>query len=526
MGAGRAGPYTGSVPARGETNPELKAELEHQLVARYNDKLPLFTALSAAILLVAALVSLGMLIARNLDFDLEPPFHADDPWAWAFFASGVVTALLAWIIPTMDRRQRSSSSYGRLSAALFAMLVLAGWGILDAGDAVRAPAGTDGVGFALASFWLVGCFLLACCMLPWRTRTAGLAFALAAVGPIVNVAWFAVAREQAPSTAGGWAGITAVLCVVAAAPGLVVAGYRRSAWRRATEVGFFSGRYSSIQRDLIDARRIHEELFPKPVLEGPVRLDFAYEPMAQIGGDFLYVHRVPPAPRSRGDAGIPPPVGEGGALAFVLVDVTGHGVAAALTVTRMHGELLRIFGEEPEASPGRVLGLLNRYVALTMSKHAIYPTAVACRIEPGAGRLVFASAGHPPALILRRPGGIESLGSTSPLLGVLPPNAFEPNEREEMLFPGDRLLAYTDGPSDARDPSGRALRSEGVLRLVSSLVHEDRGRFPAKLVEAVARHRAGPPQDDTLVVVAELPTDDRSMVRRVRGATSTMIGRP
>ena len=509
------------MPAGEQPNPELLAEIEHQLAARYRDRLPLFTALSGALVLVVALASGVLVVARRLGFDAHPPFDASDAWAWAFFVSGVLGALLAWVLPSIDRRVRTPAAFSRWAVVLFVLLVYAGWGVLDAGGSVRRPRETDGVGFALAGLWVVLCFVIACSALPWRTRTAGLAFALAAVGPVGTVAWVAHARQNDPAVVAGWAGVAAVLGVVAAAPGLVVCAYRRNAWRRAIEVGFFSGRYTRIERDLVDARRIHDELFPEPILDGPVRLDFAYEPMAQIGGDFLYVHRAPPA--QPGERRIPPPRESEGALSFVLVDVTGHGVAAALTVTRMHGELQRIFGEEPDATPGRVLELLNRYVVLTMARHGIFPTAVACRFEPGAGRLVYASAGHPPALILRRPGGVESLSSTSPLLGVIPPDVFDPGEREEMLFPGDRLLAYTDGPTDARDPSGRALRIGGVRRLVSSLVHEAHERFPAMLVGAVAEHRAGPPQDDSLVVVAALPLE-QAPSRRIPGAT-TLTGR-
>src|SRR5690606_28540475 len=93
-------------------------------------------------------------------------------------------------------------------------------------------------------------------------------------------------------------------------------------------------RYGEFRRELTDARRIHESLFPKPKCEGDVHFLYLYEPMRQIGGDYLFVSCAPTDDGRRE------------MLSFVVIDVTGHGIPAALTVNRLHGELSRLFAED------------------------------------------------------------------------------------------------------------------------------------------------------------------------------------
>lgn len=73
------------------------------------------------------------------------------------------------------------------------------------------------------------------------------------------------------------------------------------------------GRYVEMHRELVDARRIHESLFPAPTCEGNISVRYAYEPMRQIGGDYLFCkHTLAPAGNQR--------------LNMVMLDVTGHGI--------------------------------------------------------------------------------------------------------------------------------------------------------------------------------------------------------
>lgn len=260
------------------------------------------------------------------------------------------------------------------------------------------------------------------------------------------------------------------------------------------------GEAKEISAELSQARRLHEALFPAPITTGPVTLGFAYEPMREIGGDFLFVHRESPA---KG--------GIDGALTVVLIDVSGHGIPAALSVNRLHGELLRFFSNYHTAQgesgrPGHVLSNLNAYACAALAPQGVYATALVVRICPTVGTVEFANGGHPTAFLRKANGTIEELPSTATMIGVLDAEYYDAEARELNFQPGDRLLAYTDGAMEARDAKGDDFTANRIRDLVSGTPLSERpgtGRLAPlahALVTAVDAHRHGAAQDDTLIV--------------------------
>jgi serine phosphatase RsbU (regulator of sigma subunit) len=245
-----------------------------------------------------------------------------------------------------------------------------------------------------------------------------------------------------------------------------------------------------MRRELVDARRIHESLFPKPIHDGPLRFSYRYEPMRQIGGDYLYARFSPPT--------LECPEGPG-AFNLLLIDVTGHGIAAALTVNRLYGEVERVFGEDPYASPADVLAALNRYVHLTLSRHSIYATALCIRVNCERDLVEFASGGHPPAFLCAADGTMHELASTSFVLGAVGPGDFDAGMQQLRFVCGDALLAYTDGAIEARNPDGRMLGVLGLQKAIA-VCGAARMELAAHVLKIVEGHRVGPPEDDTLVV--------------------------
>src|SRR5262249_4586108 len=144
----------------------------------------------------------------------------------------------------------------------------------------------------------------------------------------------------------------AVLPILAVAPGSAWCWWRDRRFRKNFRTTFESRSFRKLQHDLSDARRVHEALLPAARSHGPVRFHYIYEPMRQIGGDLLFV--FPPSHLHEAE-GVQ-------SLSLVVLDVTGHGIAAALTVNRIVGELERLFIDDPDAPPGKALAALNRYV--------------------------------------------------------------------------------------------------------------------------------------------------------------------
>ncbi|MEM6314686.1 MAG: SpoIIE family protein phosphatase, partial [Planctomycetota bacterium] len=281
-------------------------------------------------------------------------------------------------------------------------------------------------GQALFGILFLGHFI-SCLFIPWTFRESlfpGLvvfnAFVLILIADIMfsGLPW--------------WAAILLLVGGLAAlVPGSLWCFWRYTRFPKVFRTRYEADRYKQLSKDLSGARQIHESVLPPQKGHGDVRLQYVYEPMSQIGGDLIYV-------RESDD--------DNGPLSVVLLDVTGHGVAAALTVNRLLGELDRIFGEDPDVPPGKVLAGLNHYVHLTLVRHGVFVTGLALRLEPGDdnGNLRYANAGHPPAFACRG-GECERLEPTTFMLGVMDESGFDPREESLHLDAGDGVMIYTDG---------------------------------------------------------------------------------
>lgn len=247
-------------------------------------------------------------------------------------------------------------------------------------------------------------------------------------------------------------------------------------------------KYENTERELSDARRVHESMFPEPVLDGMLRLRYRYEPMDQIGGDFLFLHRAKSASGQR-------------VISVVIIDVTGHGIAAALAVNRLHGELDRLYHRDPDITPGAVITALNGYIYTLMASHGVFATALCARFDAEAKKLEYCNAGHPPAYLSTPEGATQTLDSTALMLGVCGDDLFDPAPLELAFNPGDRFIAYTDGAIEAQAKTGAQLGIDGLTNLITTGHAMDLdGTWTEYLLDRVKSFRDGPALDDTLFV--------------------------
>jgi PAS domain S-box-containing protein len=193
----------------------------------------------------------------------------------------------------------------------------------------------------------------------------------------------------------------------------------------------------------------------------------------EVGGDFYDFYRS-----------------EDGWL-VLLGDVTGKGLeAAALTSLVRHGAR---FLSRYEQSPGRILAGLNE--ALREQPGLWLCTAVCVRLQHGEA--VIASAGHPPALILRDDGRLRELGAVGPILGAW--SGQDSADRTVPIAPDETLFVYTDGVIDTRGGEERF----GTPRL-KQFLRRHAGRSPEELLAALEggldRFQVGAQADDTAVL--------------------------
>lgn len=214
---------------------------------------------------------------------------------------------------------------------------------------------------------------------------------------------------------------------------------------------------------------------------------------AQVGGDYYDAFALPD-----------------GRVAVVIADVSGKGLSAAVQTATVKYSL-RAFATE-SAAPRLVLSRLNRMLCSELAglgDHFV--TLFYAVFDPASGRLAWGSAGHESVLIKRAAGGSSLLEANGPILG-LAEHSYEQETAE--LGPGDSLILYTDGLTEARQRETRALLDiDGVRTLVESLPAEaGPGVLASALQRAALQWTGGRPQDDMALLVirrqaAELPAD-------------------
>lgn len=334
-----------------------------------------------------------------------------------------------------------------------------------------------------AGLWqFVFVHFLACSVFPWKPRQAIIPILI-----VLPVSYLAKITIEGGSLGSQF--VVSLITAIAMTPAVLVSWWKHSQRVQVTSNKFLSQRYGVLRQELAYARQIHEAMFPEPKTDGDVCFTYRYEPMRQIGGDYLHAHVV------RQDDGAEE-------LSLVILDVTGHGIPAALTVNRLYGEIDLRFADNPSLPPGDLLGHLNRYVHLTLARHSIYATALCLRVNTKNGTVSYASGGHPPAFLRASDGTLQELNSTTFVLGACGEEDFDPQTTTVDFKPGDTIVAYTDGATEARAPSGQMLRIEGLRQtLVPGPINPDPGAWPDHLLRHVANFRGGmAPEDDTLLV--------------------------
>ena len=318
--------------------------------------------------------------------------------------------------------------------------------------------------------------LAVCLILPWKPWES--------IPPIVPLLVFWAVVVLLPTTELD--SISKAVLIISSpillAPGLAIAWWRSKRMHEEFTRKMLGQKVQSMGGELSRARIVHDAMFPDPFDIGHVAFQYEYQPIQEIGGDYVHVHHNQ----------------QTGCITVTLLDVAGHGLAAALTVNRLFGELERIRAESPKAEPSEVMELLNRYIYLTMAHHSLFATGACMMLDPSNGVLKWVNAGHPPAFIRHGDGAITDLNGTAMLLGVESYAEFEAGQEEYSMRPGDVIIAYTDGAIEARNDGGKQF---GIKALREATCFDPPPRNWSRfLAGAVAKHHGGNCDDDILIV--------------------------
>jgi sigma-B regulation protein RsbU (phosphoserine phosphatase) len=236
------------------------------------------------------------------------------------------------------------------------------------------------------------------------------------------------------------------------------------------------------RQDFETAREIQEALMPKklPQIRG-CELAAGCQPARQVGGDYFDAIRLS---ESR--------------VAIAMADVSGKGMAAALLMSNLQA-IVRAFAPTGMA-PRELCAKANQLIAGNVAPGK-FITFFYAQLDLAAMRIDYCSAGHNPTLLYRRDGAYEWLGEGGPVLGVIPGAAYAAGSAQ--LRPGDRLILYTDGISEAMDPTGEEFGEERLLRLLNGPA-EGAETLRARILATVTEFAHGNFHDDATLLVAAL----------------------
>jgi len=201
----------------------------------------------------------------------------------------------------------------------------------------------------------------------------------------------------------------------------------------------------ALEHDLELASHIQSELLPSADRSlGGWEFDYLYQPARTVSGDYCDVIR-----------------GNADDVYFLVGDVAGHGIAAAILMSHLSALLRTLI---PFGLPiGEMLERTNSaFCNSTMASH--YATLV-CVHAQSSGEIEICNAGHPPALWLGR-HGLTRIEATALPVGMFSTSCFPASNVE--LEPGDTLLMYTDGLSDASSRTGELYGIDRIARVVAS----------------------------------------------------------
>lgn len=237
-----------------------------------------------------------------------------------------------------------------------------------------------------------------------------------------------------------------------------------------------------LEHEMELARQVQISMLPQTFPNVPgLSFTARYAPARHVGGDFYDVIRL-------GERHV----------GLVIADVSDKGIPAALYMTLVRTLILANAGQE--LSPRVVLDNVN-HLLVDYFRHEMFVTVFYGVIDLQTRRLRYCRAGHDHPILLRR-GRIEFLGGAGMALGLFETGFFQLSEETLDLEPGDKLLLYTDGLSDAVNQDGGMLEREGLVSAIQVHAEKDLTDLCSALFDELANFQQQAPQFDDMALLA------------------------
>lgn len=238
-----------------------------------------------------------------------------------------------------------------------------------------------------------------------------------------------------------------------------------------------------LENELATAAEIQQKVLPKDfsvVDPSKAQLFASMTPAKEVAGDFYDFAMI-----------------EKNKLALVIADVSGKGLPAALAMMAVKNSLRML--AQSKLPLKKAVEIVNRATTQN-NQECMFVTFVVAYIDIRTGYGKYVNAGHTAPIILHKDGSHSILENEPDVFA----GAFENAEYHEHMFSlktGDTLFLYTDGATDARDPSGKTIGFDGLLRLLTESTNEVNSLCQHTL-DGLHSYMQGTPQYDDITMLA------------------------
>ena len=266
----------------------------------------------------------------------------------------------------------------------------------------------------------------------------------------------------------------------------------------------------SLKNDLEIAREIQQAMLPAGVYTADgIETVGLSRPANTVGGDFYDIL----------------PLGDGRVVVTV-GDVAGKGSPAALLMALLLAMMRTLVDERLE--PAALVTRLN----VQVSRHAPgtrFITLLYAVFDPASGEFTYVNAGHMPPLLMRGDGSFTRLTDGGIALGMFPHSTYTTGRI--MIQPDELVAIYSDGITEAENPSGRPFDEEGLETALAAHRHESVLSMGAAVVRAVEQYTADTRLADDLTILEPAHLRARrsrdrlrsQALRKLDGVQSTLV---
>jgi serine phosphatase RsbU (regulator of sigma subunit) len=244
--------------------------------------------------------------------------------------------------------------------------------------------------------------------------------------------------------------------------------------------------HEMIQRDMKLAEQIHQSLIPQINKNDKFDIGVKYLPMIGLGGDFADVYY------------------DGEKYIYItLIDVTGHGISAALLVNRICSEVRKLVREN--LRPARILHDLNNFIMDVFDHTGMFLTTFTTRINTENYKFSYAGSAHP-ALILweNEKNQFVKLSSQNVIIGFERKEENEFVQNEIQLNTGDKLFLYTDGIVEAENEQNIALGIKGFVNIINRLKSLPAKEIVERIIDVVQQQYYTQVRDDIFLIAVDV----------------------